>query len=246
MVLDLKKNTLPLAVSGAALVLVIIIGLIPILSSDEDTGTSEAAIPEAVSDQIAALESRVAALESTGNPAETDPALRAEINQIVRGLVNQTSRISALKKQLVPVTDWIDQNGGPERLAQEMALVNQAFIKQTARMSQLRSNLAPLTTWVDENGGPDRLSQEMSLINQALLRLTGRITALDKELQPLPDTVAAVDRLALQVENLESAVTQLHRRVREKPSSVDPASINTIEAKLDTIIDALSASPDAQ
>ncbi len=242
MAIDIKKHMLPLAVTGGALALAVVVGLVPVLSS---SGDGDPALYPA--DAVAALEARIAALESAGpaeaGTSELDPRLRQEIDLIVKGLVNQTGRISGLKAQLEPVTAWLDAYGGPTRLDQDLALINKALLNQTRRVSGLKAELAAVNAW-SAAGGPDRLAQELALINKALLNQTARISALAERTKDLPKTEAAVDRLALQVSNLERAVGNLHRRQalsdRTAAAEAPRTSEMDIEAKLDAILNALA------
>lgn len=209
----MKDNWIPLAISLVALVLATIVGLIPVLRSADD-------VP---ADPYAALEQRLTLLEGrletlgngTSGPENTqssgiDPTLRAELDQIVTGLVNQTGRISRLKKDVSPVLAWGDS--------------------------------PPV---------PDRIEQQLTLINNALLKQTARIRVLQKSVAPVEQNRTDLDRIALQIKNLESAVKQLHKRVTslsaklnatgEAPSGPQTDTLTSIEAKLDAMLKAVQA-----
>ena len=209
----LKDNWIPVAISVSALVVATAIGLVPVLRSPDDgTSKAEAALEQRVSE----LEKKVAELEDASPPSDpeagkgVDPALRAEIDQIVKGLVNQTGRISRLKK-----------------------------------------DVAPMLAWRDTPPVPDRIEQQIKLINTAFLKQTGRIKALEQEIAPVSGNSAAVDRISLQVKNLESAVTQLHKRLRKLSAELEasaanqdtlsPETLQSIETKLEDILNSVRA-----
>lgn len=209
----LKDNWIPVAISVSALVVATAIGLVPVLRSPDDgTLKADAALEQRVSE----LEKKVAELAGASPPSDpeagkgVDPALRAEIDQIVKGLVNQTGRISRLKKDVAPILAWGDTPPVPDRIEQQIKLINTAFLKQT-----------------------------------------GRIKALEQEVAPVSGNSAAVDRISLQVKNLESAVTQLHKRLRKLSAELEasaanqdtlsPETLQSIETKLEDILKSVRA-----
>ncbi|MET1416422.1 hypothetical protein ABVF61_29420 [Roseibium sp. HPY-6] len=209
----LKDNWIPVAISASALVMATAIGLVPVLRSPDDaTLNAEAALER----RVAQLEEKIAQLESTSEPVdpatkeEIDPALRAEINQIVKGLVNQTGRVSRLKKDVAPLLAWGDTPPVPERIEQQIKLINTAFLKQTSR-----------------------------------------IKSLEQQVMPVSGNSAAVERISLQVKNLESAVTQLHKRIRKLSADLEastadqdtlsPETLQSIETKLEDILKSVRA-----
>ena len=250
----LRDNWIPVAISAAALVVATAIGLVPVLRSDDSSPSStEAGLQRRVAD----LEAKVFALEAasqtpdTGQQQGIDPALRAEIDQIVKGLVNQTGRISRLKKELAPVLAWGDTPPVPERVEQQIKLIDRALLKQTGRIKTLQQDVAPIVAWGDTPPVPKRVEQQISLIDKALLKQTGRIKTLQNDIAPVTRNTSAIDRLSLQVKNLESAVTQLHKRIRKvsddlessavRADATSPDTLQSIEQKLDDILKSVKA-----
>jgi hypothetical protein len=209
----LKDNWIPLVISAAALVLATGVGLVPVLrTADQVPSSTQAALDQRLTTLEGKIESLLANRPQTADnqPKDINPDLRAELDQIVKGLVNQTGRVSRLKKDVSPILAWGDT--------------------------------PPVS---------DRTEQQIKLINQALLKQTGRIRTLQDDVVSVRENKAAVDRMALQIENLESAVRQLHKRIVQQshllenpavtPTGTNNPTLKSIEAKLDDMLTTLKS-----
>lgn len=219
----LKDNRLPLGISAAALVLATIIGLVPILEDNDngaDTGSQAA-------NDIAALEERINALEASGSVASDVPEgadnarLRQEIDLIVRGLSNQTGRVSRLKDVVEGITDDRGQPVPAALVLDEIALAKRGLANLTRRVNELTDRMDALDTAAADIA---RLQQQMAIVDRAFARVAA-------------NSNAARDERA----TLISALGNLHANT-EPTASVQAsgsAGLAEIAAKLDDILQRL-------
>jgi len=206
----LKEQRLPLIISALALLLAISIGLVPVLNAENE----QTAVRQSGSeDELAALNERLAALESAAlnSGGEISPTLRAELDLIGKGLLNQTGRVSRLKKQIATPAGGSD--GISPALRAELDLIGKGLLNQTGRVSRLKKQIA-IPGNSDAIGMSPELRAELDLMAKGLLNQTSRVSALRKQvasLASLPDTLKRID---LEVINLTKAIGQLHQRFR--------------------------------
>lgn len=181
----LKDNRLPLGISAAALALATIIGIVPYLQ-DDDSGSNTSS--QSTGD-IAALEARISALEA--NASETGSAatnsipegadnarLRQEIDLIVRGLSNQTGRVSRLKDVVEGITDDNGQLLPAPLVLDEIALAKRGLVNLTRRINDLSDRMDALDTAAADIA---RLQQQMAIVDRAFARVaTNANTASDE------------------------------------------------------------------
>lgn len=186
---------MPIAVTVGALLIAMVFGVMP---ARENATKAETRAAQASTEKVADLEARIAALEAALTPAEGEenaaPPTRDEINLIVKGLVNQTGRVSRLQDQVEGII------GG------------------------------------DIASAPDpRVEVEFGLAKRALVNLTRRINGMKDIVETTEALPRDVDQLSLRISNVESAVTQIHRRVRALQANPEAAS----EEKLDEVVSQL-------
>ncbi len=216
----LKDNRLPIGISVAALVVVTIIGLVPVLQSNDREVATDVA-------DVTVLEERLAALEAGAtdlNPATDIPEnasnarLRQEIDLLTRGLGNQTGRVSRLKASLEGV---VDEGGNPipsSRVRAELDLASRGLANLTRRINELSDRMDALDTAAADIA---RLQQQMALADQAFARLAAA------------NNQAKAERATL-VSLIEGAASG-------QPATAPDGTNNLveIEAKLDAILNAL-------
>ncbi|MEP1699424.1 MAG: hypothetical protein ABJJ69_23075 [Paracoccaceae bacterium] len=219
----LKDNRLPLGISAAALALATLIGIIPILEDNDsvsDTGSQS-------SSDIAALEERINALEASGLGTDAiaegveNPRLRQEIDLIVRGLGNQTGRVSRLKSVVEGITDDNGQLVPAALVLDEIALAKRGLSNLTRRINEVADRMDALDTAAADIA---RLQQQMAIVNRAFGRVTANANAARDDRATLMSALTAL-----------SADAELTARA---PAS-DTANLEEIASKLDDILQRL-------
>ena len=190
---------IPLAVTAGALLVAFVFGVMP---AQENANRQETRAAQATTDTISELEARIAALEAAQTPEGGEgadaPVTRAEVDMIVKGLVNQTGRVSRLRDQVNGML------GGEVPVAAN-----------------------------------PRISEEIRLAKRALVNLTRRINATNAIVETTQALPADVDQLMLRMSNVESAVTQLHRRIRAAQAdsdAPDDQNLEEVAAQLEEIL----------
>jgi DNA repair exonuclease SbcCD ATPase subunit len=193
----LKDNWIPLVISAAALVLATGVGLVPVLrTADKVPSSTQAALDQ----RLTTLEGKIENL--TANRAETednqpkviDPALRAELDQIVKGLVNQTGRVSRLKKDISPILAWGKTPPVPDRIEQQITLINQALLRQTGRIRSLQSDVARVE---GIKADAERMILQIKNLESAVKQLHKRITGLSAQQKTIEAAPVKTDGSAL-------------------------------------------------
>ncbi|MEO9826079.1 MAG: hypothetical protein ABJF50_16860 [Paracoccaceae bacterium] len=219
----LKDNRLPLGISAAALALATLIGIIPILEDNDsvsDTGSQS-------SNDIAALEERINALEASGLGTDAIPEgvenarLRQEIDLIVRGLGNQTGRVSRLKGVVEGITDDNGQLVPAALVLDEIALAKRGLSNLTRRINEVTDRMDALDTAAADIA---RLQQQMAIVNRAFGRVAANANAARDDRATLMSALTAL-----------SADAELTARA---PAS-DTANLEEIASKLDDILQRL-------
>ncbi|MEO9896814.1 MAG: hypothetical protein ABJD13_11690 [Paracoccaceae bacterium] len=219
----LKDNRLPLGISAAALALATLIGIIPILEDNDnvsDTGSQS-------SNDIAALEERINALEASGLGTDPipegveNPRLRQEIDLIVRGLGNQTGRVSRLKSVVEGITDDNGQLVPAALVLDEIALAKRGLSNLTRRINEVTDRMDALDTAAADIA---RLQQQMAIVNRAFGRVAANANAARDDRATLMSALTAL-----------SADAEFTARA---PAS-DTANLEEITSKLDDILQRL-------
>ena len=222
--LDLmKENRLPIGISVGALALATYFGLLPVMQNSTDTSS-------AASTDIAALEDRINALEAnaTGPVASNDipegadnARLRQEIDLIVRGLSNQTGRVSRLRDVVEGITDEGGQLIPSALVLDEIALAKRGLANLTRRINELTDRMDALDTAAADI---TRLQQQMALVDRALARVAANTNAARDERAALMTAV--------------SPASQGTGSSASAPASA-AADLEDITAKLDAILQQL-------
>ena len=214
------ENRLPIIVSCAALAIAVIVGLIPVWQQNQREAAPAAPAGTVALVDLAALDERIKALEESAataateapeepapveEPAGMDPALRAELDLIVKGLVNQTGRVSRLQDEVAALT---------------------------AASGEV----------------PQLVTDEISLAKRGLVNLTRRINEMDDGIEPLASAPKDIDRLNVQMSNVERAVTRLNLKLNQIGSAGAPTDaglsgdeLSEISTQLEAILTKLSA-----
>ncbi len=222
----LKQQRVPLFITAMALLLALAVGLVPVLKSGNDQTTNQ----QASRATIAALEARIAALESASTglgDGAISPVLRAELDLIAKGLLNQTGRVSRLKKQVETVESEGDTMD--PALRAELDLIAKGLLNQTGRVSRLKKRVETVESEGDAMG--PALRAELDLIAKGLLNQTGRVSALKKNVAALSSLPGMVERIDLQVTNLNTAVGRLHQRLQSLTPSSPPSGDELAELR---------------
>lgn len=238
----LMEQRLPLIVTALALLLAISVGLVPVLKSESD--------PEVVQTidngaELTALNKRLTALEAVvkDGSGTISPELRAELDLIARGLLNQTGRVSRLKKRIeMPAADG---DAISRVLRAELDLMAKGLLNQTGRVSRLKKQVAAQGD--DGDTISPLLRAELDLIAKGLLNQTGRVSALKKQVASLSSLPGKLDRIDLEVINLSKAVGQLHQRIRNTNPQSPPVADEIVElraylTKMQTQVDGVRTS----
>lgn len=217
----LKDNRLPLLISAVALAVAVYIGFVPLRQSQSNTSEPVALVSlSSLNDRIAALEAAPAAVpipaatQAPDIPEGADNArLRQEIDLIVRGLSNQTGRVSRLKATVEGITDDNGQLLAPARVMDEIALAKRGLANLTRRINELSSQMDALDTAAADI---TRLQQQMANVDRAFARLARNANEARTERESL---LAALG---------------------DRPASSDVEELVGIEAKLDAILQQLA------
>lgn len=216
----LKEQRLPIIITVLALLLAVSVGLVPVLNSENESAAVQQVDRQA---ELAVLDERLTALETaaTDGGGTVGPALRAELDLIAKGLLNQTGRVSKLKKLTAPLAG--DSLSMSPALRAELDLIAKGLLNQTGRVSKLKKLTAPLAD--GSLSMSPALRAELDLIAKGLLNQTSRVSKLKKNVSALMPLPEQLDRIDLQVINLSKAVGQLHLRFRamttQTPSTAD-------------------------
>lgn len=235
-------NKLPIIVSLTALVIAVFVGLVPVWQQNQreaarapSSGTVALVDLEGLSDRIAALEAAAAAAPQPAQtaPQEMDPALRAEIDLIVKGLVNQTGRVSRLQDAVESLQAVSGQV--PPVVSDEISLAKRGLVNLTRRINTMQDRLEPLAPMP---ASVDRLGVQMSNVERAVTRLNLKL----KEVREAPAAdPMAVDRLGVQMSTVERAVTRLNLKLNEVSSALNATSTDDGGQDLSEITDQLEA-----
>ncbi|MEL6640516.1 MAG: hypothetical protein AAFP98_04255 [Pseudomonadota bacterium] len=221
----LKDNRLPLLISAGALAIAVYIGFIPVRQSAGGTSAETVALVD-----IGALEDRIAALEAAPAPEAAVPAaaaveipegadnarLRQEIDLIVRGLANQTGRVSRLKATVEGFTNDAGQIEPSARVMDEIALAKRGLSNLTRRINDLSNKLDALDTAAADI---TRLQQQMANVDRAFSRLAAKGNAASQE--------------------REAIMAQLAGLSSSSSGAETSGEAESIEAKLDAILERL-------
>lgn len=216
----LKDNRLPLLISAGALAVAIYIGFIPVRQNASGPTAETLALVD-----LGALEDRIAALETAPTTEGAAPAipegadnarLRQEIDLIVRGLANQTGRVSRLKATVEGFTNEAGQIEPNARVMDEIALAKRGLSNLTRRINDLSNQLDALETAAADI---TRLQQQMENVDRAFSRLAANGNAARQEREAIMAQLASLNGGSTPPQN--------------------PAEADSIEAKLDAILERL-------
>jgi chromosome segregation ATPase len=216
-----KDHRLPLVISGVALLIATLIGLVPLYQDDGNASPQLANDLSTIEDRLAALEREVGTTSSTEIPPNADnQRLRQEIDLITRGLGNQTGRVSRLKDAVEGIVDANGQVIAPQRVLDEIALAKRGLSNLTRRINNLAQRLDTLDT---ASADIARLQQQMVNVDRAM----GRLAA---------STNLAKDERAQIFTRLGNDNTSAIQSTSTLPAS----SIDQLETKLDEILERLN------
>lgn len=215
----LKDNRLPIAISGTALLVATIIGIVPVVQNSRGDTEADARTIAALQDRLAALENgngAPAAGAASDIPENAGNArLRQEIDLITKGLANQTGRVSRLKSSVEGIVDDSGALIPSTRVMDEIALAKRGLANLTRRINALEDRMEMLDSAA---GDIARLQQQMANVDQAFLRISKNAR----------DAKAERENLAATLSNQPSAAT-----------ATGGPDINDIQTKLDAILQAL-------
>lgn len=191
---QIKEHRVPVAVTVMALLVAVVFGIMP---ARENASQADARVSKAAGEKVAALEERVLALEAALAPAggvSDTPPTREEVTLIVKGLINQTGRVSRLQDQVEGITEGRVAVADNPRIVTEISLIKRGLVNLTRRINAMGDTLdttAALPQVVD------RLNLRMSNAENAVTQLHRRIRSLQA------GSAAPGD------ENLDGVATQL-------------------------------------
>jgi len=232
----LKEQRLPIIITAFALLLALLVGLVPVLNADNEPSADRQSGDKA---ELAALDARLTALEAAatdGNGA-ISPALRAELDLISKGLLNQTGRISRLKKGIAAP----DDDGGTMEpaLREELDLIAKGLLNQTGRVSALKKQVQSLSALP---GQLKRIDLEVINLTKAVGNLHQRFRNMTPESAPVAGELTELrNQLTViqgQVDGVRESLSSVTERVDASVAagSDENGSLTAIEAKLDQIL----------
>ncbi|WP_341367671.1 hypothetical protein [Yoonia sp. BS5-3] len=185
----LKDNRLPLGISAAALIVATYIGFVPLMQRDRSDNSAPAQEIAGLQDRISALEANATGPASNDMPEGADNArLRQEIDLIVRGLGNQTGRISRLQDAVEGITTENGQIAPSTLVMDEIALAKRGLVNLTGRINALSERMDALDTAAADIA---RLQQQMGNVDRALARLATNANTARDERATLAQTLPA-------------------------------------------------------
>gem|GEM_PF-5033082 len=234
----LKEQRLPIIITAFALLLALLVGLVPVLNADNEPSADRQSGDKA---ELAALDARLTALEAAatdGNGA-ISPALRAELDLISKGLLNQTGRISRLKKGIAAP----DDDGGTMEpaLREELDLIAKGLLNQTGRVSALKKQVQSLSALPGQLK-LKRIDLEVINLTKAVGNLHQRFRNMTPESAPVAGELTELrNQLTViqgQVDGVRESLSSVTERVDASVAagSDENGSLTAIEAKLDQIL----------
>lgn len=232
----LKEQRLPIIITAFALLLAVSVGLVPVLNAVDEPATDQQSGDKA---ELTALDARLTALEAAatdGNGA-ISPALRAELDLISKGLLNQTGRISRLKKEIAAP----DDDGGTMEpaLREELDLIAKGLLNQTGRVSALKKQVQSLSALPGQLKRIDlevvNLTKAVSNLHQRFRNMTPESAPVAGELTELRDQLTVIQG---HVDGVRESLSGVTERVDASVAagSDENGSLTAIEAKLDQIL----------
>lgn len=231
----LKEQRLPVIITAFALLLAVAVGLVPLMDAADEPANGQSG----TKDEVAALEARLTALEAAGTDGNggMSPALRAELDLISKGLLNQTGRVSRLKKQIAAPGE--DGDAMDPALRGEIDLIAKGLLNQTGRVSTLKKQVQSLSTLP---GQVKRIDLEVINLTKAVSQLHRRLRNMTPEGPPAADELTELRSYLSEVQTQVDGVRESLASVTEQLDATVAAgadkggSLTAIEAKLDQIL----------
>jgi len=169
---QIKENRVPITVTIMAIFVAGLFALAPVRDNANRNAERAAAV---ASDQISTLEARIATLEAAANPADGADPLRAELDLIIKGLVNQTGRVSRLQDTVEAFGTASAGLANNDRIEAEIALAKRGLSNLTRRINTLSDQMTAF------DGLPqkvDQLTVQMSNVERAITQVNRRVQDL--------------------------------------------------------------------
>lgn len=236
----LKEQRLPIIITVLALLLAVSVGLVPVLNSENESVAVQQVDRQA---ELAMLDERLTALETaaTDGGGTVGPALRAELDLIAKGLLNQTGRVSKLKKLTAPLAD--DSLSMSPALRAELDLIAKGLLNQTSRVSKLKKNVSALMPLPEQL---DRIDLQVINLSKAVGQLHLRFRAMTTQTPSTADELIDIrDQMTKIQDQVDDIRTSLAVTTERLDGSVAVGSdeeepLLAIEAKLDQILRSIS------